>query len=426
MAKIQISILCLALATSVMAARKAEPNPMSGKSVAQLREVLQSEAPEMDRANAALALGEKVTPPATEKGKKGKKDKKGQKTPEWELKVSDGFVDTCAIGLKDRAGSVRFYSGKALVPVGADALGALTKAAACDNDDTRISAIHAVGMMAKSMAGKKGGPQVDLAPVFGSAVPVLRKALKDKNYIVRETACGTFARLGTAGAPAIDDLIALLDDKQFCVVNQAVHAVAAVDPGGDKSVPALVKALESEHDVREFIVKELGAMGQRAKDAVPALSKLAGEDKNSWHVALQSTKALLTIVTYRDKPEKDAVVAQRKQALGAIARVVAGQDAIFLQARIRNTLLDHKGYCPIGAEIEPMMPWLEKTLRQWAKVQRGHYGPPRDLLCAFAARIGQNYKKDHLIAIAKELKAAKDTNKDALKDLDIILKLEDK
>jgi len=106
--------------------------------------------------------------------------------------------------------------------------------------------------------------------------------------------------------------------------------------------------------------------------------------------------------------------------------VVAGQKALFLHARIRNTLLDHKGYCPIGSEVKPLMPWLEKTLREWAKVQRGRYGPPRDLLCEFAAKIGQNYKKDHLLALVKELKAAKDTNKDALKDLDIILNLEDK
>ncbi len=425
--KIQISILCLALATSAMAAKpKPAPNPMSGKSVAQLKKVLQSDAPEMDRANAALALLEIVTPPADSKGKKGKKAKAKSATPEWELKIPEGFADACMTGLADRASSVRFYSGKAILPVGADALPALIKTVKSDNDDHKISAIYTIGQMAKGMGRKKGDSQVDLIPVFGSAVPALQKTLKDKNYIVRETACATFARLGKAGAPAIDDLIALLDDKQFCVVNQAVHAVAAADPDGAKSVPALLGALESEHDVREFIVKEFGGMGLAAKGAVPALGKLVGEDKNSWQVALESTKALLTIVTYDEKPAQDAVVAERKQAIGAIAQAIANQDAKFLQARIRNTLFDNSGYCPIGAEIEPLMPWLEKTLREWAKVDPGPYGPPRSKLCALLAKIGQNYRKDNLVALAKELKAAKDTKESCLKDLELILKLEDK
>jgi hypothetical protein len=178
--------------------------------------------------------------------------------------------------------------------------------------------------------------------------------------------------------------------------------------------------------VREFIVKELGAMGQGATAAVPALCRLAGEDKNSWHVALESTKALLHIVTYEKKPTQDAVVAERKQALGAIATAITNQDAKFMQARMRNVLFDHKGYCPIGAEIEPLMPWLEETLREWAKVQRGHFGPPRDRLCVFLAKIGQDYKRDYLMALAKELKAAKDTDEGCLRDLEPILNLGNK
>lgn len=418
MAKALSSMFCIALAASALAAPPLPANPMSGKTVADLAKILESDAPEMDRANAALALAEFVTPPDSPKGKKA---------PEWELKIPEGFLDACTIGLADRAGSVRFYSSHALAQAGADALPALVEAAKTDNDDQKISAIHGIAMMAREMGGgRKGGPQGDMTKVFGPAVPVLRKALKDENYIVRETACATLSRLGTAGAPALDDLIALLKDKHFCVVNRAVEAVAAADPSGARSVPALLDALESEHDVREFIVKEFAAMGKAAKPAVPALCKLVGEDKNSWQVALESTKALLRIVTYEDKPAQDAMVAQRNQALSAIGKALMKQDAKFLQARIRNTVLDHAGYCPIGPEAEPLVEWFEQALREFAATEKGHFGPPLPRVVRFLAGVGKTYKTEHLVALAKELQAAKDTREAWRKEFAPLLKLESK
>lgn len=350
------------------------PNPMSGKSVAQLGKILKSGAPEMDRVNAVLALRAMVSPPEVSKGKRGR----NSKAPEWTLKIPAGFIHACAAGLEDGACAVRFYSGQAMALAGAEALPALIKAVGAEHDDCSISALHAMGMMAKRMGRSKSKTgEVDLAPVFGPAVPVLRQALKRSNYIVREAACAAFARLGAAGSPAIDDLIALLADGHFCVVNQAVHAVAAADPGGAKSVPALVKALASEHDVREFIVKELGNMGRAAKGAVPGLCKLVGLDKNSWHVALESARALLRIVTYDEKPAQDAVAAERKQALSAIATALLNQDAQFLQARIRNAVFDNKGYCPIGKGGEPLKESFERMMREHARAEPGHTGPPR-------------------------------------------------
>ena len=72
------------------------------------------------------------------------------------------------------------------------------------------------------------------------------------------------------------------------------------------------------------------------------------------------------------------------------------------------------------------MPWLEQTLREWAKAEPGRYPPPVDRLCVFLARIGQNYKRDYVVALAKELKAAKDTNESCLKYLEPMLNLEKK
>ena len=61
-------------------------------------------------------------------------------------------------------------------------------------------------------------------------------------------------------------------------VFRSLYAIKSGDQKEDHAaVPALVKALESEHDVREFIVKELGRMGPRASAAVPALAGLVGQ-----------------------------------------------------------------------------------------------------------------------------------------------------
>ena len=53
---------------------------------------------------------------------------------------------------------------------------------------------------------------------------------------------------------------------------------------------------------------------------------------------------------------------------------MAKQDAKFLQARIRNTVFDHSGYCPIGAEAEPLVEFFEQTLREFVKEEKGYYG----------------------------------------------------
>lgn len=405
----------------VTAAPAPAPNPLSGKSVGELGKILGSSASEMERAHAAGALGEMVAPPEKPKGKRG------GKVPDWEPQIPDGFIDACTTGLADPSGAVRFYSGQAMARAGVEALPALVMAAQSGNDATRISAIHAIGMMARTTGdGRKGASDTDPAPVFGSAVPVLRDALEDDNYIVREVACATFSRLGVAGAPALDELIACLEDDEFCVVNRAVHAVAAADPGGTRSVSALVKTLGSQHDVREFIVKELGRMGPAAKDAVPALCALAGEDKNSWQVALESAKALLGIVTYDEEPVRDAVAAERRQALRAIGEALVNQEAKFLQARVRNAVLDHRGWCPVGAEAEPLVEWFEQALREYSRTEKGHFGPPLPAVVGFLAGVGRQYKTGHLVALAGELKAAPDTREAWRTEFEPILKLENK
>ena len=146
-----------------------------------------------------------------------------------------------------------------------------------------------------------------------------------------------------------------------------------------------------ERKMREAALQASSLLKSLANDQrLLILCKLVGEDKNSWYVALESVKALLTIITYDEKPAQDAVVAERQRALSAIGTTLINQDAKFLQARIRNAVLANSGYCPIGAEAEPLVEWCEQTLREWAKTEKGHFGPPLPRLCQLLAAGGFN------------------------------------
>ena len=86
----------------------------------------------------------------------------------------------------------------------------------------------------------------------------------------------------------------------------------------------------------------------------------------------------------------------------------------------------HTGYCPIGEGCDPLVQWLQKALREWAPVKPGYWGTPVNDICKCLAKIGQTYKKDEIVALAKELKAAKDTHASALEGLELIINLEKK
>ena len=72
------------------------------------------------------------------------------------------------------------------------------------------------------------------------------------------------------------------------------------------------------------------------------------------------------------------------------------------------------------------MQYLEKALRRWAPVKPDYWGTPLNNICAWLVKIGQTYKKDEFVALAKELQAAKDTHESARKGLELIIKLENK
>ncbi len=157
-----------------------------------------------------------------------------------------------------------------------------------------------------------------LAMIGPSVVPLLAKALKDKDPRVRAGAAHALGqmvkpplvvwsspdqpfgtRTGQAAsasaadlAPAAPGLAEALQDPDSSVRNQAAIALALVAPNDKRAVPILVQLLEgADKPLREAALAALDGMGESAKDAVPAVERVLATDKDS-HAAGQAAHVL--------------------------------------------------------------------------------------------------------------------------------------
>jgi HEAT repeat protein len=102
--------------------------------------------------------------------------------------------------------------------------------------------------------------------------------LNSKDTKVRLTAIEELGKLGqikaSYGRPAIPYLLEGMKDKDARVRSASALALGRVDPEADQAVEpllALVKNDKEELAVRRSAILGLAAMGEKAKDAVPAL-----------------------------------------------------------------------------------------------------------------------------------------------------------
>ncbi|NQU25417.1 MAG: HEAT repeat domain-containing protein [Candidatus Nealsonbacteria bacterium] len=104
-------------------------------------------------------------------------------------------------------------------------------------------------------------------------VPALIAAMKDGDSHVRWQAVGALGEFEAAATPAATLLReTLLHDADSSVRWNTGEALAAVDPGGRISVPALIEAMKDKTpSVRRFAAKGLGRLGPKARTAAPLL-----------------------------------------------------------------------------------------------------------------------------------------------------------
>ncbi|MFH1923257.1 MAG: HEAT repeat domain-containing protein [Planctomycetota bacterium] len=171
-------------------------------------------------------------------------------------------MPTLEKALADDDWHVAAAAATALGKMGADAIPALNEALGDENPEVQAAAVTALGRM---------GPDANEA-----VLPVLKETLQDaeRDPKVRSAAAVALVR---AGAEAIPDLQAALEDENVSIQSAAAGALGQIGP---EAVPALQEVLRGENMYAKFSAASvLGNMKAEAKEAIPALEE-ALKDEN--------------------------------------------------------------------------------------------------------------------------------------------------
>lgn len=213
----------------------------------------------------------------------------GRPLAEWTADLTDGDA-----AVRRRAASV-------LPAFGVEAVAPLGQAAVSDADpEVRLEAIKALGR---------------LGSVAEPGVPALAKAMRDRIGFVRRGAAAAIGAVGAAPPEALDALMHGLVDPDPAVIDNAAHSLLALGapaigpltralkdpdaglrqmavlalsagirfgklrPIGPETVTALIETLSDTHsDIRDEAARALADLGAQAKDALPALRRMASSD----------------------------------------------------------------------------------------------------------------------------------------------------
>ncbi len=114
------------------------------------------------------------------------------------------------------------------------------------------------------------------------AVAELAAALKDEDARVRWSSAQALGRLGVDAAPAVPELIAALEMRtgpEFTDFREyAYRALGAIGPKAKEAVPLLIKRLGTDDDRSYRIVNALGRIGPDARAALPRLFKRVNDE----------------------------------------------------------------------------------------------------------------------------------------------------
>ena len=275
----------------------------------------------------------------------------------WEAQPFErATVEGCIAGLSDPDAQVRRAAAASLADRGGAALPAAGRLAALLTDrDVRLvaaRALRAIGPQAEGAAEaitvlfddedayvRMIGAQA-LGGLGEQSVAALRKALRDRDPQVVKIAGHALADLGPAAAPAVPDLIPMIEHEIELVRRAAFKAVEGIGPAAAPATEALVRQFERRGGHNEYIARAIGMIGPGAKAAIPALEK--ARDNNYWSVATNG--ALFRI--RGDKGDLDAVVrllrepgdrycreraAAELEKLGSAAAAVADDVRAFLK-----------------------------------------------------------------------------------------------
>ena len=153
----------------------------------------------------------------------------------------------------------------ALTAFRGDHIAALLEALGDDDDEVRLFAVEALYSF-----GQKAEP----------ALPYLIEALKDEDRLVRVAAVGCVSAFGQKAIAAVPILEGWLSsDDDFCSVAAAGAIVRITPVRVDDVLPVLIGALDNcDLGIRCHTAWHLGQLGPVAREALPALKRMVGEE----------------------------------------------------------------------------------------------------------------------------------------------------
>ncbi len=188
---------------------------------------------------------------------------------------------------------------------------------------------------------------VDALP--DEAIPPLVEALDHADVKVRMQVARLLGQMGTRAREATDKLTGLLDGEHPGLREQAIDALAGIEPE-NAPVEALIKRLDDQKPVvRERAARALGILSQESDKAVPALIE-ALDDSERW-VHLAAARALgsfpdhsrhiVKVLTRRmdrqTDPEIRGAYLKTMAVLGEDSR--SGTDSLVDMLRDRDTMV---------------------------------------------------------------------------------------
>ncbi|HEY7424038.1 MAG TPA: HEAT repeat domain-containing protein [Gemmataceae bacterium] len=192
----------------------------------------------------------------------------------------------------------------------------------------------------------------------GDPAPPLSRCLEqmqDKNWQKRLSAAESVGCWGTAGKPAISALIAMLNEKDLRLQEQAAKSLAQIGPA---ALPALKPALQDKRpSVRYWAANALRCMGPDAKEGTPDLFEMA-EDQ---HIFVRTNVLQALIAIDRDAKEVEELVERvSRQDKRLWLRTLA---EVWLQ-RLRTQEEKQKALNPFFTPTPPLSRAQQRLLEQ--------------------------------------------------------------
>jgi hypothetical protein len=119
-----------------------------------------------------------------------------------------------------------------------------------------------------------------LAAIGAESVPPLMEMLTNSNPQIRCRAAMALGMMGKPAEPAVHALANMLHDPDRNTRRESADALGWIGQQPDFVIPALIKEFDDK-DVESAAIVSLGALGERATNAIPALLALFQAEYNS-------------------------------------------------------------------------------------------------------------------------------------------------